>query len=179
MNFTDEDKHWGFSLPPVFTCMVKTPSSCEDNFFIWSAKTCASSRMENSVSAPQYPHKEKAEHIKRTLRKKTTNEPRWKSTLPHRKAARVLGMETARFPAVLFSMVPTGAFLQPGGGKNHGSPIWCREEREIGEKKKLQWRKVLQLCSEERVSSFAPARLSRNPGHADHRGSVKFPSRRK
>lgn len=34
VNFTDEDKHWGFSLPPVFTCMVKTPSSCEDNFFI-------------------------------------------------------------------------------------------------------------------------------------------------
>lgn len=42
-------------LNSFVTCMLKTPSSCEDSFFICTAKTCASSKIENSVSAPQTP----------------------------------------------------------------------------------------------------------------------------
>lgn len=72
-----------------------------------------------------------------------------------------------------------GLFCSLVGGKITGVRSGGVKKERLRKKKKLQWRKVLQLCSEERVSSFAPARLSRNPGHADHRGSVKFPSRRK
>lgn len=41
---------------PALTCMANTPSSCEDSFFIWSAKTCASSKIEESSAqhCPQH-----------------------------------------------------------------------------------------------------------------------------
>lgn len=40
---------------PGRTCMVTTPSSSMASFLIWVARTCASSRMENSASAAPSP----------------------------------------------------------------------------------------------------------------------------
>lgn len=111
-----------FSL--TFTCMVKTPSSWEDSFFIWSAKTCASSRMENSVSALQYPQ-ERAEQSKKKLHEKA-HKPAWNRRCLSRKAARVHGVKSRGFSCVRLAMMAVGLqagehTVWTGGGKKKTS----------------------------------------------------------
>lgn len=81
------------------TCIVKTPSSWEESFFICSAKTWASSRMENSVSAPQNPRAERAKQIR-------TKPPRRRSALS-RKAA--LGVGARGLSPVRLAMMVGGS----------------------------------------------------------------------
>lgn len=91
-----------------FTCIVKTPSSCEESFFICSAKTWASSRIEKSVSAPQDPQADRAEQMKT----RRHNEPRWRALLL-REAALALGVKAPDLSAVRLAMTVGGS--QAGG----------------------------------------------------------------
>lgn len=150
----------------TFTCIVKTPSSWEDSFFIWSAKTCASSRMENSVSAPQYPQ-ERAEQIKTKLQEKA-NKPRWKRRCLSRKAAREFGVKTRGLSLVRLAMMAVG--LQAGETR---SLSWWRK------KKNFKGNYFLQLCSVEDVCRFSPVQVSEIPGSVNHCNSVKSRKRRK
>lgn len=125
----------------LITCIVKTPSSCEDSFFICSAKTCASSRMENSVSALQYPQ-ERAEQIKARRHEKATETPRRGKRLS-RKAARVLGV---RASAVRLAMMAGG--LQRWTKRC----VWTELVEE--EEKKLQGNLFSQLSSDEYECAF-------------------------
>lgn len=152
-----------------FTCIVNTPSSWEDSFFICSAKTCASSRMENSVSAAQYPQ-ESAEQINTKLQEKAPEKRRCLC----RKAARVLGVKGRRSSPVRRAMMAgEGGKLQEK--EEHG--VWAAgggggggEEKE---KKKLQGKLLLQLCSVvECVRPFSP-QACRFPGSANHRSSFR------
>lgn len=90
--------------------MVKTPSSWEDSFFICSDRTCASSRMENSVSASQYPQ-ERHEQINTKLQQ-TANNPRGAPSSGSRTAARGVGLKPGDVSVVRRAMMAEG--LQPG-----------------------------------------------------------------
>ena len=70
--------------------MVKTPSSCEDSFFIWSAKTCASSMIENSASALQYPQQITA--IIATTLHQIAMKSRWSPKWLFRKSVQVVNL---------------------------------------------------------------------------------------
>ena len=118
------------SSPSTFTCMVKTPSSWEDSFFIWSARTCASSRMENSVSAPQYPQ-ESAAHIRTKLRAKKAEKPPRTRPCVSPRAARVFGVKGGGLSPGRLAMMAVG--LQAGGTR---SLSWWRKGKE--KMKKLQ-----------------------------------------
>lgn len=156
-----------FYLFYLITCIVKTPSSWEDSFFICSAKTCASSRMENSVSAPQYPL-ERAKQINTKLREKAMKPPREPMCLS-RKAARAFGLKNRGFSADRLAMMVEGVYkLEKHGVRTGGF--------EGGE---LQGKLLLQLCSVEYVCPFSPVQVSRIPSDTNHCASLKSLQRRK
>lgn len=147
----------------TLTCIVNTPSSWEDSFFIWSARTCASSRMENSLSAPQYPQ-ERAEHSRTKLQEKA-NKPRWNRVSLTRKAARLLGVKSRGFSPVRLAMMAVR--LQAGETR---SLNWRRKE-------KLQGELLLQLCSVKYASPFSPAQVSTISSSKKQCNSLKSLSR--
>lgn len=147
----------------TLTCIVNTPSSWEDSFFIWSARTCASSRMENSLSAPQYPQ-ERAEHSRTKLQEKA-NKPRWNRVSLTRKAARLLGVKSRGFSPVRLAMMAVR--LQAGETR---SLNWRRKE-------KLQGELLLQLRSVKYASPFSPAQVSTISSSKKQCNSLKSLSR--
>lgn len=107
-------------LLKMFTCIVKTPSSWEDSFFICSDKTCASSRIENSESAPQYPQERTRQSESKLL---TASEPRPQPRCFSRKAAREVRVKRRDFSTVRHAMMEVGA----GGTR---SLSWWRNTQE-------------------------------------------------
>jgi len=115
------------------TCIVRTPSSWDDSVFIWSARTRASSRMENSVSAPQYPQK-RAEQTSARLQEKANNPPPpWNRRCLSQRAARVFGVEPRGESPVRLAMmaVPESRRLFLGRRKAESLELVAEEKKKL------------------------------------------------
>lgn len=95
----------------TLTCMVKTPSSWEDSFFICSARTWASSRIENSLSASLHPQ-DRAKHASTKAQERASEPPREPRSWS-RQAPRPLGVQHGGFPAVRLAMMALSLCVCP------------------------------------------------------------------
>lgn len=108
----------------TLTCMVTTPSSSAASLRIWLASTCASSRIENSASAPapssQPTTRQSSQRGGRRapIRPSEPRPPRARAAAP---AASSSSGSRAMPPP------PTPRRRAPGAGKRGGSPGWCAQ----------------------------------------------------
>lgn len=151
------------------TCIVKTPSSWEDSFFIWSAKTCASSKIENSVSASQYPQ-ESAEQIKARLHD-NANKPPWTWRCLSRKVARALAVKAADLSPVRIAMTAVG----PQAGETP-SLSWWRQTKTSRQTTSTTLRGEVHapfLCGLHNVQKRRPSQLPEVPHERKRRPRAK------